>query len=207
MRVGLARLTAGLLGLAALSALRPADLEAAGNRVAIVSPKAGSTVSGTVTIRVTVTGEPTPDYLILAVDQDRPYSTNCQPYNIEFDTTQYGDGVHYIWAEAYTRAALIGVSERVKLVVSNGSQPPAMPDWLTSAPSDRSAPVAVSPELVFPGPAMPMVAEPSPMLGDAEAMPPSLSVVVMGKQLRSDVSSAPCSSVLGRSFIGKRTSA
>lgn len=201
MRVGLARLTAGLLGLAALSVLRPADLGAAGNRVAIVSPKAGSTVSGTITVKVTVTGEPAPQYLILGVDEERPYSTNCQPYNIEFDTTQYADGVHYLWAEAHTRGAFVGVSDRVKVIVANDSGPTPMPDRWASVPPEPSAPAAVAPQPVLPKPSSPMMAEPNPIPGYNTVSQPALSVVVMGRRLRSDV--APWVS-RGRVLVGFR---
>jgi len=202
MRVGFARLTAGLLGLAALSALRPADLEAAGNRVTIFSPKAGSTIWGTVAVRVTVTGEPEPDYLILRVDQERPYSTNCLPYSIEFDTTRYPDGTHYLWAEAYTRAALIGASERVTLVVSNRGRPASMLlERCALPPPEPAGPVAITPELAFLEPSAPMMAEPNPTLDHILTSEPALSVVVMGRKLRSDV--APWVS-RGRVLVGFR---
>lgn len=226
MRLSLARLTAGLLVIAASSALRPGDLGAAGSRVSITWPKQGSTVSGTIAVKAQFAGEPAPDYLIIGIDEDRPYSTNSQPYRLELDTTQYADGVHYLWAEAHTRATLIAVSPQVKVFVSNGNQPAPEPtpmplEWAaaTTPPEPTAADIeptgAISPAgsapLVEPKPkATPAVdstpgpSRPTPgHLVEAKPTEPrrALSVTVMGRRLESDV--APRMSQ-GRVLVGFR---
>jgi hypothetical protein len=219
MRFGLARLMAGLLVIAAISALRPTDLRAAGSGITITWPKTGSTVSGTITVKVQAAEELAFDYLIIGIDDDRPFSSNSEAYRVELDTTQYADGVHYLWAEAFTTASRVAASPKVKVIVSNGNRPappPMQPEWAaaTTPPEPMAADVEPT-AAIAPAGSAPLV-EPKPKPGAAQPASPApghlveakpaepqraLSVVVMGRRLQSDV--APSMS-RGRVLVGFR---
>jgi hypothetical protein len=86
--------------------------------VTITSPSNGATVSGTVTIMVTVSDEEslTPDIYI-----DGSYVATSSAY--EWDTTAYADGSHTIYAEATDSASQTG-SDQISVTVDNTSPPP-----------------------------------------------------------------------------------
>ncbi len=93
--------------------------------VTITNPTNGATVSGTVTITVTVTDEDalTPDIYI-----DGTYQATSSSY--EWDTTAYSDSSHTIYAEAIDTKTQTG-SDQISVTVDNGGSPPPtnMPWW------------------------------------------------------------------------------
>jgi hypothetical protein len=92
--------------------------------VTITSPTGGSTVSGTVTIAVSVTDEDTltPDIYI-----DGNYITTAATYS--WDTTAYADGSHTIYAEATDSLSQIGSDEISVNVDNSGSGDPVYMPW------------------------------------------------------------------------------
>jgi hypothetical protein len=86
--------------------------------VTITNPAGGSTVSGAVTIMVTVSDEDTltPDIYI-----DGSYVATSSAY--EWDTTAYADGSHTIYAEATDSIGQTG-SDEISVTVDNTQDPP-----------------------------------------------------------------------------------
>lgn len=109
---------------------------AAGPTIAITSPKSGAKVSGAVTVAASVRGTGEVGYVILVVDEDRPYSTNRAPYSFELDTSVLADGAHRIRVEAYDNFGLIAASKAITIHVRNGAARPAP---ATPAPSAQVA--------------------------------------------------------------------
>jgi len=113
-------LVAGLLAVAMVLSITGL-LGAAGTSIQITSPKAGARVSGLVEVRASIRSEASLAYVILGVDDDRPYSTNSAPYVFEVDTRTLTDGAHRVYVEAYDRYGLVGSSKVVRIYVKNGS--------------------------------------------------------------------------------------
>lgn len=86
--------------------------------VTITSPSNGATVSGTITIMVTVSDEEslTPEIYI-----DSMYVAKSSAY--EWDTTPYADGSHTIYANA-TDSVMQNGSDQISVTVNNTSPPP-----------------------------------------------------------------------------------
>ncbi|MHA1167002.1 MAG: S8 family serine peptidase [Candidatus Hodarchaeales archaeon] len=86
--------------------------------VTITNPSDGATISGSVTIMVTVSDEDslTPDIYI-----DGTYVATSSAY--EWDTTQYSDGSYTVYAEATDSASQTG-SDQISVTVDNSSPPP-----------------------------------------------------------------------------------
>jgi len=115
-------LLAGLLVLAMLISITGL-FGASSAAIRISSPKAGATVSGVLSVIASVKGAPKIAYVILGVDDNRPFSSNSAPFKFEIDTTALGDGAHRIFAEAYDNYGLLASSKVVKIYVKNNSAP------------------------------------------------------------------------------------
>jgi len=109
---------------------------AAGARVQITSPKSGAVVSGVIEVRASVSASSSVGYVILGVDEARPYSSNSTPCTFELDTTTLTDGKHRLFAEAYDNFGLIVSSKVVTIRVKNGQAAPAP---VTRQPAARVA--------------------------------------------------------------------
>jgi hypothetical protein len=90
--------------------------------VTITSPSAGSTVSDSVTISVTVEDE---DSLVADIYIDGTFVTSANSYN--WDTTSYANGDHSITAEA-TDSGDLSDSDSVTVTVDNYVEPPPSGD-------------------------------------------------------------------------------
>jgi hypothetical protein len=90
--------------------------------VTITSPSAGSTVSDSVTISVTVEDE---DSLVADIYIDGTFVTSANSYN--WDTTSYANGDHTITAEA-TDSGSLSDSDSVTVTVDNYVEPPPSGD-------------------------------------------------------------------------------
>jgi len=113
-------LVAGLLAVAMVLSITGL-LGAAGTSIKITSPKAGARVSGLVEVSASIGSDARLTYVILGVDDDRPYSSNSAPYVFEVDTRTLTDGPHRVYVEAYDRYGLVGSSKTVTIYVKNGS--------------------------------------------------------------------------------------
>ena len=113
-------LVAGLLGVAMVLSITGL-LGAAGTSIKITSPKAGARVSGLVEVHASIGSDARLTYVILGLDDDRPYSSNSAPYVFEVDTRTLTDGPHRVYVEAYDRYGLVGSSKTVTIYVKNGS--------------------------------------------------------------------------------------
>ena len=109
---------------------------APGARVQITSPASGTVVSGVIEVRASVSASSTVGYVILGVDDARPYSSNSTPCTFELDTTTLADGPHRLFAEAYDNFGLIVSSKVVTIRVKNGQAAPAP---ATTQPAARVA--------------------------------------------------------------------
>ena len=125
MRIRLARLVAAGVVLIGSAAVVTA-LTAASSPVRLISPKPGTRVSGTISLAAQV-NVPETSYVVFGIDQQRPCSTNSQPYICTLDTIGISNGVHYLWVEAYSRYGLLAASPRTKVFVSNGAAPKPKP--------------------------------------------------------------------------------
>jgi hypothetical protein len=96
-------------------------LGAAGTSVRLTSPKAGAKVSGSIAVQATVKADQGVSYVILAIDEDRPQSSNSPPYTFEVDTRELADGPHRVFVEAYDKYGLVGSSSVITVYVKNGS--------------------------------------------------------------------------------------
>lgn len=137
---------------------------APGARVQITSPASGAVVSGVIEVRASVSGASV-GYIILGVDEARPYSSNSTPCTFELDTTTLTDGAHRLFAEAYDNFGLIASSKAVTIRVKNGqaapapaAAPPAARVAAKPAPAAPKAKVAAKPPakaVAAPAPAEP----------------------------------------------------
>ena len=135
---------------------------APGATIRIISPSAGAKVSGLVDIRASVSASPDISYLILGVDEGRPFSSNSSPYVFQLDTRELTDGPHRIFLEAYDRYGLIGSSKAITIYVNNGWSSPA-PAAKASPPRVAAKPTPQAPPRVAASPAKPTtVASPPP---------------------------------------------
>jgi hypothetical protein len=89
--------------------------------VTITNPTAGSTVSDSVMISVTVDDE---DSLVADIFIDGTFVVTANSYN--WDTTSYADGSHTIYAEA-TDSGSLSDSDSVSVTVENTVTPPPPP--------------------------------------------------------------------------------
>lgn len=94
---------------------------AAGPTIAITSPKSGAKVTGAIKVAASMRGDGDVGYVILVVDEDRPYSTNRAPYSFELDTSLLADGAHRIRVEAYDNFGLVAASKAITIHVRNGA--------------------------------------------------------------------------------------
>lgn len=125
-------LVAGILVLAMVGSITGL-FGAAGTTIRITSPAPGARVSGHVNIQASVKTTAGVAYVLLAVDDSRPYSTNSTPYVFELDSRTLADGPHRIFVEAYDKYGMLGCSEVITIHVRNGTssavqartQPPA----------------------------------------------------------------------------------
>jgi len=117
-------LVAGLLILAMVGTVTGL-FGATGVGVKIASPAAGSRVADVLSIAVVVSGSAKVAYVILGIDEERPFSKNAAPYTFELDTTALSDGPHKIFAEAYDSCGLIGSSKAITIYVRNSPKPVA----------------------------------------------------------------------------------
>lgn len=115
-------LVAGLLALAMVISITGL-FGASGVAVKITTPKAGAKVSGVLHITAALKGAPKAAYVILGVDDDRPFSSNAAPYTFEVDTTALSDGAHRIFVEAYDNYGLLASSKAMTVFVRNGAAP------------------------------------------------------------------------------------
>jgi hypothetical protein len=111
---------AGVLVLAMVLAVTGL-LGAAGAAVRLTSPKSGAKVSGVITVQASVKADAKVSYVILAVDDDRPQSSNSAPYSFELDTRALSDGAHRIFVEAYDKYGLVGSSAVITIYVRNNT--------------------------------------------------------------------------------------
>jgi hypothetical protein len=118
MRIRLARLVAAGVVLIGSAAMVTVLTAASPGSVRLISPKPGARVSGTIQLAAQVS-LPDTSYVVFGVDQQRPCSTNSQPYICTLDTIGLSNGVHYLWVEAHGRYGLLEASPRTKLFVAN----------------------------------------------------------------------------------------
>jgi hypothetical protein len=90
--------------------------------VTITAPSAGSTVSDSVTISVTVEDE---DNLVADIYIDGTFVTSANSYN--WDTTSYANGDHTIYADA-TDSGDLSDSDSITVTVDNYVEPPPSGD-------------------------------------------------------------------------------
>ncbi len=114
---------AGLLVLAMVLSLAGL-LGAAGTSISITSPQSGAQVSGLMKVRAAIRSDVRISYVILAVDRNRPQSSNSAPYSFQVDTRELTDGAHRVFVEAYDRYGLVGRSSVITVYVRNGSSSP-----------------------------------------------------------------------------------
>ncbi len=116
-------------------------LGASGTGILITSPKAGARVSGAVDVQASIKVDADISYVILGVDDDRPYASNSAPYSFELDTRTLTDGPHRLYVEVYDRYGLVGSSKTLTVYVRNGSsaaveaEEPAEPTRVAARPA------------------------------------------------------------------------
>ena len=113
-------LLAGVLVLAMVLAVTGL-LGAAGATVRLTSPKSGAKVSGVITVQASVKADSKVSYVIFAVDDDRPQSSNSAPYSFELDTRALTDGAHRVFVEVYDKYGLVGSSSVTTIYVRNNA--------------------------------------------------------------------------------------
>jgi hypothetical protein len=111
---------AGLLVLALVASLTGL-LGASGTTIRITSPQSGARVSDVVPIRASVATDVKIAYVILVVDEDRPFSSNSAPYGFDLDTRELTDGPHRLSVEVYDRYGLVGSSRAITIYTNNRS--------------------------------------------------------------------------------------
>jgi hypothetical protein len=99
-------------------------LAVARSSIRIITPRTGAALHGSVVVQVDATA-PEISYIILGIDKERTCSTNARPYNFTLDTAELSDGYHVLFAEAYSRAGLLGRTSGVKVLVKNAVAKPA----------------------------------------------------------------------------------
>ena len=158
-------LVAGLLVLAMVISITGL-FGASGVAVKITAPKAGAKVSGVLNIAAAVKGTAKAAYVILGVDDDRPFSSNAAPYTFQVDTTALSDGAHRIFVEAYDYYGLLASSKVMTVFVRNGPAPMVQ--------AKKAAPTRVA-------------SKPKPATSAAKAAPPAPAARIAGKQTGSAV--------------------
>ncbi|OGY25374.1 MAG: hypothetical protein A2Z11_00775 [Candidatus Woykebacteria bacterium RBG_16_43_9] len=91
--------------------------------VSIVSPSAGSTVFGTVSIQANATDNVGVTKVEFYVDGELKETDTSPPYSYSWDTTTVSNGIYSLLAKAYDAANNIGTSETVSVTVNNGGGP------------------------------------------------------------------------------------
>jgi hypothetical protein len=162
-------LIAGLLVLAMVVSIT-GIFAASGANVRITAPRAGAKVSGVLQVNAAVKNAGKVAYVILGVDENRPFSSNAAPFTFEIDTTALSDGAHRVFVEAYDNYGLVATSKVITVYVKNGSAPAPMVQ-ARKAPATR---VAAKPK-----PAAP-VAKATPASPTAKAVQPSPATRVAG---------------------------
>jgi mannan endo-1,4-beta-mannosidase len=99
--------------------------------VALTSPAAGTTVSGTATLAATDTAAAA--RVDFRVDGKTIGSDSSTPYNVSWDSSAATNGTHQVTAAAFDSANQEVDSPPVSISVSNGSPPPASSGFVTAS--------------------------------------------------------------------------
>jgi hypothetical protein len=142
-------------------------LAVARSSIRIITPRTGAALHGSVVVQVDATA-PEISYIILGIDKERTCSTNARPYNFTLDTAELSDGYHVLFAEAYSRAGLLGRTSGVKVLVKNAVAKPA-----------RAIPVSRKVEV-------PVVKAPKPQEAPRDLGSAALISRAVGKTLQSE---------------------
>ena len=89
---------------------------------AITSPTAGSTVSGTVSVRVTASDDVGVTRVEVRVDGAAVGSDSTAPYAVDVDSGALANGAHTLSAAAFDAAGNAGTSAAVPMSVANGGE-------------------------------------------------------------------------------------
>ncbi len=100
----------------------------------IVSPAAGDMLSGMVTVLVVATDDTRVTQVDLYSDTSFISSDTVAPHEWAFDTTEFPDGEHVLWAVAHDAAGNTGESARVTVFIDNSAP--------CDCPLDCSAPAS-----------------------------------------------------------------
>jgi hypothetical protein len=103
-----------------------------GEPVAITAPPANANVSGSFTVRASVSGATKVEFYLDAV---RQFTDSSTPFAWTWNTAIAANGAHALTAKAYNGATLLGTSAAVNVTVNNAA-PPACSD--PNEPNDSS---------------------------------------------------------------------
>lgn len=92
--------------------------------VAVTSPTANATVSGTVSVNVAASDDMGVTKVEFYVDGSLKSTSIASPYTYSLDTTTLSDASHTLNAKAYDAAGNIGASSSVTVIVKNTVTPP-----------------------------------------------------------------------------------
>jgi len=104
----------------------------AGEPVAITAPAANANVSGSITVRGSVSGATKVEFYLDAV---RQFTDSSTPFAWTWNTAIAANGAHALTAKAYNGVALLGTSAAVNVTVNNAA-PPTCTD--SNEPNDSS---------------------------------------------------------------------
>jgi hypothetical protein len=114
-------------------AVTPAGGDSVAPTVTVTSPGAGTTLSGTVTVRATATDNVGVVNTVLQIDGGTRMTRSLAPYQWSLDTTTVANGTHTITVLAYDTAGNVGAAS-VSVTVKNANDlpHPVIPQHLTS---------------------------------------------------------------------------
>ena len=92
-----------------------------GEPVAITAPVASANVSGSITVRASVSGATKVEFYL---DGVRQFTDSSTPYAWTWNTATTANGSRALTAKAYNGAALLGTSAAVNVTVNNAAPPP-----------------------------------------------------------------------------------
>jgi parallel beta-helix repeat protein len=130
--------TAGRLGSSNTIAVTVANAASADSQaptVSLLTPSAGATVAGNVTVAATASDNVGVGIVQLIVDGAVAGSDSTAPYSWAWDTTSLPDGTHYVQIRAYDANGNLGSSNMIAVTVSNASAPTQGPTVSLSSPS------------------------------------------------------------------------
>src|SRR3989454_1084203 len=102
----------------------------------ISSPSSGVTVSGTITVSVTVSENAHVTRVELLVDNFFGLTDSAPPFSFLWDTTTVGNGSHSLMAKAYDAAGNFGTSTTVTVNVQNSAPDTTPPTCAITTPSN-----------------------------------------------------------------------